>query len=55
MTVGSEIILSEDDVSFREDRFEETERERSFLGNENMERTLVMKGPRLPLFFKSGA
>ena len=49
------MIISEDDVAFFMDRFEEVERERSFVESENMERRPMTKGPRLPPFFKSGA
>ena len=55
MTVGLDIILSKDDVSIGMDRFEEAERERVFLESENRERIPVIKGPRRPPFFKSGA
>ena len=55
MTVGLEMIISEDDVPFGVDRFEETECERSFLESENIERIRMTRGPRLPRFFSSGA
>lgn len=49
------MIRSEDDVPLCMDGLDEAERERSFPGSENMERTLAKKGLRLPPFFKSGA
>ena len=53
--VGSVVILSEEDVSFCSDYFEDTERDQAFLGIENTERRLVKIDPRLPPFFRSGA
>ena len=55
MTVGLDIFLFKDDVSFRMDCFEETERERVFLETGNRERRPVTKGQRAAPFFNCGA
>ena len=43
MTVGLDMILSKDDVSFGMDRYEETERERVILESGNRERIPLPK------------
>ena len=55
MAMGFEIILSEDNTSFCMEGLDELEPQELFLENENRERRLVKRGPRLPAFFNSGA
>lgn len=53
--MGSEMILSEENPSFCMEGLDESEPQELFFENENRERRLVKRGPKLPAFFKSGA
>ena len=53
--MGPEIILSEDNASFCTEGLDVSEPQEVFLENENRERRLVKRGPKLPAFLKSGA